>query len=197
MSSPKKKILRVLNFFLFLSVGLLLMYFAFKGIDLENFWHNLKQANFLWVILALILALTSHLVRAYRWNLLIEPIGYKPRLLYTFYAVLIGYLANLAFPRIGEVTRCASLNRSDKIPLDSLLGTVIAERAIDLVSLVVLLMAVFLIRVEFYGKFINDKIFTPMVDSMAEWINLSIWFWVLILVLAVAPLPSTMFSATG
>jgi hypothetical protein len=100
---------------------------------------------------------------------------------------LIGYLANLAFPRIGEVTRCASLNRSDKIPLDSLLGTVIAERAIDLVSLVVLLMTVFLIRVEFYGKFINDKIFTPMVDSLAEWINLSIWFWVLILVLAVAP----------
>lgn len=107
------------------------MYFAFKDIDLKNLWLNLKQANFLWVIVALIFGFASHLVRAYRWNLLIEPMGYKPRLLYTMYAVMIGYFANLAFPRIGEVTRCASLNRSDKIPLESLLGTVIAERAID------------------------------------------------------------------
>ncbi len=75
------------------------------------------------------------LFRAWRWKILIDPLGYNVSLSSCYHAVSIAYLANYAFPRIGEMTRCVIVNRTDKVPFQSLVGTVITERIADLVTL--------------------------------------------------------------
>ncbi len=82
----------------------------------------------------------SHLLRGMRWNMLIKPLGQKVSVTNSFVAVMMGYFANMALPRMGEVTRCVVLNRTDKIPVDKLIGTVITERLIDFVSLMLLVL---------------------------------------------------------
>jgi glycosyltransferase 2 family protein len=157
----KKYILKSIQFTVFLSLGLGLLYLAFRGIELDVLWKSLRQANYNWVLLSLVLAFFAHLSRAYRWRLLIEPLGYKPRLRTTFYAVMVGYLANFAFPRIGEITRCGTLNRTDKIPVDSLLGTVIIERAFDLIMGFVFLFALLITRFDLFGGFLSSNLIKP------------------------------------
>ena len=139
----KKKILKILYHLVFLALGILLLYFAFRGINLNELLIGLKSANYSWVFLSLIFAFLGFLIRAYRWNLLIEPLGYNPSLRNTFYAVAIGYLANFALPRLGEITRCGTLNKTENTPFDALLGTVFVERVIDVISLFLLILLIF------------------------------------------------------
>jgi uncharacterized protein (TIRG00374 family) len=93
-------------------------------------------------VLSLLIGLISHISRTLRWGLMIEPIGHKPRFANTFIAVMVGYLMNMAFPRMGEISRCGVLSRYEKISFTKLFGTVVAERLIDVLSLLVLLMVV-------------------------------------------------------
>jgi uncharacterized protein (TIRG00374 family) len=87
----------------------------------------------------------SHFLRALRWRLIMEPLGYKPSIINTFLAVLIGYLANLAVPRLGEVLKCTLLSKYEKVPAEKIVGTIVAERAFDVLSLgIVFLLALVL-----------------------------------------------------
>ena len=184
----KKVIFKTVRFFVFLSIGLLLLYLAFQGISLEEFLSSLKRADFFWVALALFFALIGYLSRAYRWKLLIKPLNYDPPFKNVFYALMMGYTANFALPRIGEVTRCGSLRKSDKIPLDSLLGTVIIERAIDLVVLLSILVVIFFTKIGFFGGFFKKNLFIPMLDRMEGLLSFSWtgWFFVLLGMAAMA-----------
>ncbi len=124
-----------------LVVAVLLLYYAFKNVDLDEFFAKAAEVNYWWVVLSIVASLVSHWLRAYRWNILLAPFGYRLQTGRTFLAVMTGYLANLAFPRIGEVTRCGVLKKNDGVPMSHSFGTVITERVIDffiLLSLVVL-----------------------------------------------------------
>lgn len=94
-----------------------------------------KKTNYWWILLSIVLALCSHFSRAIRWKMLFKPMGYNPSLGNSFGAILVMYMANLAFPRLGEVLRCTILARYEKIPMEKSLGTMITERAIDLICL--------------------------------------------------------------
>lgn len=153
---------------LFFSLGLL--YLAFKGQDLKKLWVDIKSANYYWVALAMFVSLISHYLRGLRWNLIINPLGYSPSRLSSFFAVMSGYLANLAVPRMGEVSKCAYLNKTDKIPLTQLIGTVVAERVIDFLSLLLILAAAFLFQYDLVLDFFNNKIFN-LFDSSQSSIN--------------------------
>ena len=177
----KKYIFKILNFLIFLSIGILLLYFAFKGINLKDLISELKVAKYSWVLLALFIALLAHLSRAYRWKILIETLGYRPSFLYCFYALMIGYMANYAFPRLGEITRCGSLKKTNKIPFDALIGTVIIERAIDLLILIILLFSIFFAKIELFGDFINENIFSPVFKKISYLFNVSILVWIFFL----------------
>jgi uncharacterized protein (TIRG00374 family) len=122
-----------------IAIGLGLLYWVFKDIDLVSLWQNFKDANYMWVGLAAILALLAHVLRAYRWKLMLEPMGYQPSTYNTTLAVLIGYLTNLALPRAGEFARSASLQKLEDIPFEKSFGAVIAERVIDVIVLFVLI----------------------------------------------------------
>ncbi|MFO8235488.1 MAG: lysylphosphatidylglycerol synthase transmembrane domain-containing protein [Bacteroidales bacterium] len=168
----------------FLAIGIVLLIFAFKGVSLDDLVSSLKRANFFWVGLALMFAFIGYISRAYRWRLLIKPLNYNPPIKNVFFALMIGYTANFAFPRIGEITRCGTLRKSDKIPVDSLLGTVIIERAIDLLLLIGIVVGVFLAKIDFFGAFLSNNVFKPMVKKLMEVFHLSsVWNWLLLVVI--------------
>jgi hypothetical protein len=147
---------------LFLFLAALLLFFAFRGVNFKSIAEGFREANYLWVFVALLAGIASHIVRALRWRLLMEPIGHKPPLLNTLGALMVGYLTNIAFPRMGELARCGSLKKTDRVPFEPLFGTVIVERAVDLIALLVLLAVVFLIRIEFFGSFLWNEAILPI-----------------------------------
>ena len=138
----KKYIIQAVKFVVFLGLGILLSWLALRGITAEvkeQIYKSLKEANYLWITLAMAAGMLAHFSRAIRWKMLLEPLGFTPRTSNTFYAVMIGYLGNLVPPRVGEVLRCGILKRYEKIPLTQSFGTVIIERLLDTFVLLVLL----------------------------------------------------------
>lgn len=93
----------------------------------------IKEANYFWVTLSVVLGILSHASRAYRWKFTLEPLGYKPKFLNSFMAVMIAYFANLGIPRSGEVLRATTLTTYEGIPFEKAFGTIVAERIADLI----------------------------------------------------------------
>lgn len=180
-----KKVKNALNIVLFLGIAVLLLYLAFKDVDRATLIQGFKEANYSWVVLSLIFGFASHIVRALRWRLLIEPLGYKPSLTNTFGALAIGYSANLLFPRLGEVTRCGSLRKTDKIPFESLLGTVLIERAFDVLMMLILVVAVFLLRMDFFGRFIYSEAFLPIWNKLQSFVYNPLFYVMIALAIVV------------
>lgn len=140
-----------------------LMWYVFHDIDASALLAKLKEVRYGWVVVAAIIFLISYGTRAYRWNLLLKPLGYPHlNLLRTVTAVSIGYFANLLVPRLGEVSRCGVLKRLDDVPLTTGLGTVVAERLIDLVTLLLVTLVLFVAEFDrlsgFIGGFAADRV---------------------------------------
>jgi uncharacterized protein (TIRG00374 family) len=153
MNKLPARLISSLKFIVFLGIGVLLMYFAFRNIDLKRMLGDLKKANYAWIALALVFSVISNFSRAYRWGMLIEPIDKRPKLSNLFYSLSLGYFANLAFPRLGEVTRCTALYEVEKTPIDALFGTVIAERIIDVITLLILIFLSIISNVKLFGDY--------------------------------------------
>lgn len=125
-----------------LTAGVVILYLVFRKIELSEFTAALAQTRWGWIGAALLSGLLSHWFRGLRWALLAEPLGHRPSALKAFYAVMSGYLANLALPRLGELTRCLLLARKTPLGLSALIGTVVVERLMDLGVLLLLAMGV-------------------------------------------------------
>lgn len=131
----------VLKMIVFLGIGFFFIYWFLLKLDAEQkaaIWQSFREADYAWVAVAMVCCLLSHFVRALRWQLLFKPMGCKPGLNNTFGSVVIAYMANLAFPRAGEVMRCATLRTSEGIPVEKSLGTVVTERLIDALSFLII-----------------------------------------------------------
>ncbi|MGD9977113.1 MAG: lysylphosphatidylglycerol synthase transmembrane domain-containing protein [Bacteroidales bacterium] len=158
----KKRISRAINFTIFFALAALLLYYAFRSVDYNHLAEGFRDVNYLWVGLSLLAALLAHIFRAIRWGILIEPLGKKPSFLNLLSAVMIGYFANIAFPRIGEVAKCGSIRKTDGIKFESLVGTVVVERAMDLLMLLISTIAVIAVNFEIFGGFIFNRILLPI-----------------------------------
>lgn len=99
---------------------------------------SILNANYFWIGISLVASLLSHYFRALRWKLLLNPLGYYPKSSNTFFAVMVGYLVNFAVFRMGEVTRCGLLTKYEKVPFTVGFGSVVAERALDMICLILL-----------------------------------------------------------
>ena len=108
----------------FLSLGVFFIWIFLDGLtdeQKEDIYYTFIGADYWWVLLSIVFGLLSHASRTIRWQMLLEPMGKTPRFANTFLALIIAYLANLAVPRLGEVSRCGILQRYEKIPLKNLL----------------------------------------------------------------------------
>lgn len=144
----------VLKYLVTLAIALWLLRLVYKGQDLQAMAEQLKHVDYHWVIYSLLIALVSHLARAYRWNLLLEPMGYDLKTSRTFLAVMVGYFANLLVPRMGEVSRCAVLKKTDHVNMTSSIGTVLAERVFDLFFLILVVLIAFIVEFRLLNEYL-------------------------------------------
>lgn len=152
-----RKTASVLKYILPIGIAVVLLYFAFKNVDFQDFWSKAQQVNYWWVFGSIALSYLAYVLRAYRWNLLLKPLGYEHLTTNrTTIAVLIGYLANLAFPRLGEVTRCGILKRNENVPMASSFGSVITERIIDVITLLLLILFTLFIEYDTLITFFSE-----------------------------------------
>lgn len=152
----KKRIIVALQFIFFLGLGIFLVWWMARGID-EKGWiqirASLKQANYWLFLPVLLMMLLSHYIRALRWKILMEPLGHKPTSFLVFNAVMVGYFANLLFPRLGEVLKCTILARYEKVGPDKLIGTIVAERTVDLFSLLFIFFLTIIFQIDIVGEY--------------------------------------------
>lgn len=173
----KEKTISILKYVLGLGLGGVLLWLALRGIEFEKLKGYFVQANYLWVALALVVALLSHWFRAVRWKMLIKAAGYESNSLNLFAAIMVGYMVNQAVPRAGEVTRVTFGSRTENFPLSVSFGTLVTDRIFDIICLGLLVLFIVLLQFEQINV-IMDKAFASgedAADSGGGWIK-----WLLI-----------------
>jgi len=179
----RKRILAILQYVIFLGGGIFLVWWQLKDMtDIERteFANAFNHANYWLIIPIVIMTLLSHLFRAIRWKYLMEPIGYSPSLKNVFSVVMIGYLANAAIPRLGEILKCTFLARYEKLKVDKLVGTIIVERTFDFLCFLLFIGLTILIQINLIGNYIKDRIIKIGNASGA-----SLWIYLLLIVLLI------------
>lgn len=151
-----------------MSIGILLIWLAFRDKSQQQInaiWTSIQGANYFWLFVSVIVGLLSHYFRATRWKMLLKSLGHNPKTSNTFFAVMVGYLANFAIHRIGEVTRCGLLTKYEKIPFTENFGTVIAERAFDVVCVIILFFSILALEFERISGIANTLVFNAVAEK--------------------------------
>ncbi len=149
----KQFLLTILKYLFTLSIALGLLWYVFKDLSIADMISQLGTVQFGWIYLSIALSILSHVFRAYRWQLLIAPLNYSIPLRTSFWAVMIGYLASLAFPRMGEITKCGVIKRTHGIKMSASMGTVVTERIFDVLILLIILFVTFLVEFDRLNEF--------------------------------------------
>ena len=162
---------QTLNYILKITLPLLLgggiLYWMYRGFDFQRIEHVLlHEMNWTWMLLSFPFGILAQAFRGWRWRQTLQPVGEHPRTSTSVNAIFLSYAASLVVPRIGEFTRCGVLTRYDGISFSKALGTVVTERAID--SLLVLLVTglTLLFQLSVFGTFFErtgtslDSLFT-------------------------------------
>ncbi len=134
----KKNLTKILKIILPLGIGIYLTWYFYSNLSPEGkagIPKAFAEANYFWVFLSLVTAWLGHMSRAYRWQFLMEPLGYKPKLINLYHSTMIGYVLNFTIPRSGEIGRPGFLSKKEELPFDKVFGTVVAERIIDVIML--------------------------------------------------------------
>jgi uncharacterized protein (TIRG00374 family) len=156
----RKILVNIVQYIFFLGLGFFLLWLTTRNLTSEQvkmMASSLKEAKYLLVIPAMLLLLASHYSRALRWRILMEPLGARPSRTNTFIAVMLGYFFNLLVPRLGEVMKCTLLARYEKVPADKLVGTMVAERAFDVICLLLVIFVTIIIQVDIVGEFASAE----------------------------------------
>lgn len=162
----KKGILvKVAKTILPLIIGILFIYLSLKNTteeDRTNIYQSIKGAHYGYIFLSLVLGLLSHLSRAIRWNYMLNPLGYHPRLINNILAIFITYIANLGVPRSGELFRATVLQTYEDIPFEKSFGTIIAERAVDVMMLLIVIGLAFLLEFDLIFSLLKERAVNPI-----------------------------------
>jgi glycosyltransferase 2 family protein len=161
--TPKLK--NIIRFTVFLGIGIFFIWIFLRNLtakEKHEIINSMSEANYWWIILAIPLGILSHYIRAMRWKMLIETMGYKPGNANMFFAVITGYFANLALPRLGEVSRCTVLTKYEDVPFEKSFGTVITERVLDMIVFIFLFFLNLALQAERLSGYIDEKIYKPL-----------------------------------
>ena len=161
-----KQLKTTLNTLIFLIIGVALFLWATSNVGLDDILNDLKNAKIEWILVSMLCGILSHLFRALRWNLLLEPMGYKAGAWASFHSVIVGYMVNMAVPRLGEVTRPAMLSKLEDIPFNKLVGTVVVERVVDLIITILIAVCIFLLQFQLIADFTQEFIAESSTESL-------------------------------
>ncbi|MDR3679695.1 MAG: lysylphosphatidylglycerol synthase transmembrane domain-containing protein [Flavipsychrobacter sp.] len=157
----KKILLTLLQYVIFLGLGVVIIVYMFNELtaqDKAEMFSSIKSVRIPLLFLILVVGFFSHYFRALRWKLLLEPLRIFPSTINITFAVLIGYITNLVLPRAGEVAKCTVLARYEKVPADKMVGTILAERAFDVLCLGIIIALAFILQGHVLGGFINERL---------------------------------------
>ncbi len=179
----KSTLRSILQYVGMIALTALLLWLSLRGLTLgegENksdfLWRAWQNSNKGYLGLMALVAILSHLLRAERWRMLLVPSGNKVGLINSFLSLMIGYLVNLAVPRGGEVSRCYNLYKLEKTPVEVSFGTVVVERMVDVICLLLLIALSFFAEWQKLKKFIDTLNF-----SSGEGFSISPWMIVVFL----------------
>jgi len=181
-----KRLFAILQYVIFLGGGLFLVWWQLKSmttIEKEEFYASVKNANY-WIVLPIaIMSILSHISRSMRWKLLMAPLGYRPKLANVFSVTMIGYLANSAIPRLGELLKCTFLAKYEHLKVDKLVGTIIVERSFDFICYLIFIGITVLIQIDTISGFVKSKLnLISSSTSMPIWLKFTILFSSLIFI---------------
>ena len=159
-----KKIKSLLKLILPLTIGLFFVYLSYNTTSEEErnlIYTYIQKADLRFVILSVFFGVLSHLSRAYRWKFLLSPLGYQPRFINSVLAVLIAYIANLGIPRSGEILRATTLSSYENIPFEKTFGTIVAERLVDLLILLIFVLTALVLQFDIIWSVLAEKKISP------------------------------------
>ena len=144
------------------------MVYAVRGQDLSRIGHYIATANYWWLSVTLTLSVLGYFSRAYRWQMQLTASKYSVPYWPVYHAMMVGYLANIVLPRMGEVIRCSVLRRTSGVPVQVALGTVVTERVIDVLVLLGLLGSVLLVDFNTFWSFVNVQVLGGRYEALAR-----------------------------
>jgi hypothetical protein len=176
----RKRFFSILQYIVFLGAGFFLVWWQLKSMTVAEkteFYASFSNTNYWLLIPVVIMSLLSHLSRSMRWKLMMEPLGYKPALKNVFAVTMVGYLANSAIPRLGEVLKCSLLARYEKLKIDKLFGIILVERTFDFFCYLVFIAITVLMQINLIGDYVSSKL-----SAMAQSKGLPLWVKLLFLI---------------
>lgn len=180
----RKKVFSILQYIIFLGGGIFLVWWQLRSMtaaEKNEFNTALWSVDYWLMIPVVFMSLLSHLSRSMRWKLLMEPLDYKPALKNVFASTMVGYLANSAIPRLGEVLKCTLLARYEKLKFDRLFGTILVERAFDFVCYLIFIGITILLQIDLIGGYVNEKI-----QAMGSDAGIPFWAKLVLMIAALA-----------
>ncbi len=150
----------IINTLLSLALGLFLLYIVFNNIDLNLFLDRLDNLDYSWIYLSMFISIFEHIVRGYRWNLLMQTKKTNLSTYITTHILIVSYFFALFIPRFNDFVRCYLISKTNKVKISSSLGTVVSERIFDLISLLIISLLFFVIEFDLFVNFFSTYILT-------------------------------------
>ena len=169
----KKNLNYFLNFIVSLTIGLSILFFVFKDVDISSYSSRIQKVSYSWFLFAIFISLFEFVVRAYRWNLLLE-FKYKKLSVYkTTLGLIISYLSAIILPRINDIVRCYVLTKTDKVKFSMSIGSVVTERIVDLISVFILSLILLLVEFDrFYNYLMIEVVANAELDNIVYYLVL-------------------------
>lgn len=159
-------LVQFIQYFFLLALGIALSWLFFRNLDFNELKQTINTGNFSWFYVVMFVSLLVYVFRVLRWQMLIKATGHEASFGNAFAALSIGYFVNFAVPRLGEVTRCLSLKKQHNIPFMQLLGTVIIERVVDIVCLIIVLLLTLLLQFNQIIEFVKENVVQPFYEGV-------------------------------
>ena len=150
----------IVNTVVSLVLGLFLLYIVFNNIDLNLFLERLDNLDYSWIYLSMFISIFEHVVRGYRWNLLMQTKQTNLSTYITTHILIVSYFFALFIPRFNDFVRCYLISKTNNIKVSSSLGTVVSERIFDLISLLIISLLFFIIEFDLFTDFFSTYILT-------------------------------------
>ena len=185
----KEKVAKTLKYSFWAVLAIVLLYFCFRGIDWAELWDVLKRCRWAFVIAAMLCGVASFIFRALRWRLLLAAEEPATRRIDCYDGFTIGRMCDFVIPHVGEFVRCGYVTKG-RLTYDKALGTVVLERAWDILMLFLLIAALLVCRWAEFGGFFIERILTPA----AQRLDISLWWLLAIIVAAIAAVVAIIFA---
>lgn len=179
----------ILQLVLFSAIGIFLVWLSIHNIpdkDIATTKQSFKDADYFIVALSALISIGAHLLRAWRWDAMLKPLGHRISFKNSFAAVMIGYVVNYAVPRAGELSRCGIAARYEKVPFTAALGTVITERIVDLLFLLLLFIITLIVQFSALADLTRMYLIQPLSARFHALLERPLYVWILVIVLAAA-----------